>query len=430
MERYHFVGIGGIGMSALASILLDQGYEVSGSDLALNERTLYLKNRGAKIFHGHKNNPIDEEAVVVVHSRIPLNHPELCRAKKRIHRLDLFTQIAGNIPVFCVVGAHGKTSTSALLAHVLYSFDSSVGFKIGGVWKLSGLNGKSAKDKYVLEGDESDGSFLRIYPEGAILTNVDADHLDFWGNFESLKKGYEEFLATVKKKDFIFYAFGEDMGVVQKGTSYGINQGDIQAINLRIYEDGTIFDILEPSQNLIVKDVYIPLIGEHQVKNALGVFGMAKALGLKPEFIKESFSLYQGVKRRCERGRDLYNCKTFLDYGHHPRELQATFEALIKQYNTSLTVIFEPHKFSRTKSFFPDFVEVLKIPHRVILLETYPADEEYDYEGSSEKLGKAIGIRVTKKEDLKSALEKLEENGGVLLFIGAGNIDRIFAECH
>jgi len=432
MERYHFIGIGGIGMSALASILLDQGHTVSGSDLVLNERALYLRKRGAEIFEGHENTVIHEEAIAVIHSRIPQDHPELRHAKRKIHRLDLFTKIAGQTPVFAVVGAHGKTSTSALLAHVLHSYDSNTGFKVGGVWKQSGLNGKTGRTKYVLEGDESDGSFLRIHPEGAIITNVDADHLDFWGSFFSLKKGYSDFLKTVKKSEWIFYAAGEDEGLVQSGTSYGIGKGDIQAINLRIHEDGSIFDIIQPSENLFVKDVYIPLMGEHQVKNALGVFGMAKALGVKPDFIKESFRSYEGVKRRCEKGRDFYRWKTFLDYGHHPKELETTFEALKKQYNIPLFVVFEPHKYSRTKNLFQAFVEVLKIPQAVCILQTYAADEKYDYEGSSEKLAKALGIAVTKKGEIKTVLEKMGKDSGdkgVLLFIGAGNIDRIFEEC-
>ncbi|MBM3195358.1 MAG: UDP-N-acetylmuramate--L-alanine ligase [Chlamydiae bacterium] len=429
MERYHFIGIGGIGMSALASILLDKGCTVTGSDLALNERTLYLKNRGAKIFEGHENTVVDEDSVVVIHSRIPQDHPELIKAKNSIHRLDLFTKTAAPTPIIAVVGAHGKTSTSALLAHVLSSFDSSIGFKVGGVSKLSGLNGKAGTSKYVLEGDESDGSFLRIHPEGAILTNVDADHLDFWGCFSSLKKGYKDFLKTVRKSELLFFAASEDEGIVQKGTSYGIEKGDIQAWRLRIHEDGSIFDIVEPSKNLLVKDVYLPLMGEHQVKNALGVFGMAKALGIDPDFIKESFRTYLGVKRRCERGKDFYQRKTFLDYGHHPKELQATFQAIKNQYKIPLRVVFEPHKFTRTKNFFQEFVEVLKIPDEVFLLETYSANEDYDYEGSSEKLAQVLNIEVTKKGDLKKVLESRKHTEGAFLFIGAGNIDRVFEEC-
>jgi len=170
-------------------------------------------------------------------------------------------------------------------------------------------------------------------------------------------------------------------------------------------------------------------MGEHQVKNALGVFGMAKALGIDPDFIKESFRTYLGVKRRCERGKDFYQRKTFLDYGHHPKELQATFQAIKNQYKIPLRVVFEPHKFTRTKNFFQEFVEVLKIPDEVFLLETYSANEDYDYEGSSEKLAQVLNIEVTKKGDLKKVLESRKHTEGAFLFIGAGNIDRVFEEC-
>ena len=428
MERYHFIGIGGIGMSSLATILLSRNIPVSGSDLSLNERTRFLTLMGANVFEGHSPDFIEQGSTAVFHSRIPMDHPELKKAHSKIHRLDLLKKTIGNLPIFTIVGAHGKTSTTALLAHVMTSFDPEWGFSVGGVLKNSDLNGKDGTKGFIVEGDESDGSFLRIHPKGAILTNVDPDHLDFWGDFERLKGAYREFLSTVEDPTFLFYAKDEDCGIVQNGVSYGIEKGDIQAFDLKTIEDGTQFSIVDQRDGSKVETVYIPLIGIHQVKNALAVFGLAKSLGVPTESIKKGFSTFKGVKRRLERINNPFQIPIFLDYGHHPKELTTTFQGLKNQYRKRLIVIFEPHKFTRTKSFFSDFIEALKIPDQVILLETYAAQEIYDYDGSSEKLAEKLQIEVTPKDQLKPKIAVFPPQDSMLLFIGAGTIDQVCQE--
>lgn len=429
MERYHFIGIGGIGMSSLASILLSRNIHVSGSDLSLNERTKFLTFLGAKVFEGHSPDFIEKGSIAVFHSRIPLDHPELEKAQSKIHRLDLLKKTIGKLPIYTVVGAHGKTSTSALLSHVMTSYDPAWGFSVGGVLKDSDLNGKDGTKGFIVEGDESDGSFLRIHPEGAILTNVDPDHLDFWGDFERLKGAYREFLSTVENPAFLFYAKDEDCGLVQNGVSYGIEKGDIQAVDLKTVDDGTQFSIIDQRDGCNVSKVYIPLIGIHQVKNALAVFGLAKSLGVPVASIKEAFSTFKGVKRRLERMQPLFGTPTFLDYGHHPKELTTTFLGLKDQYKKRLIVIFEPHKFTRTKSFFVEFVKALSIPDKVILLKTYAATEPYDFEGSSEKLAQKLQIEVTSEGQLGKKIQTLLKDDSILLFIGAGTIDQVCQEC-
>jgi UDP-N-acetylmuramate--alanine ligase len=179
----------------------------------------------------------------------------------------------------------------------------------------------------------------------------------------------------------------------------------------------------------LLKNVYIPLMGEHQVKNALGVYGLAKGLRVPIEKIVEAFQTFKGVMRRCERVKKIGRLEVFLDYGHHPKELEVTFEAIRKQYKTPLIVVFEPHKYSRTRNFFEDFVRVLKKPDKVILLDTYPAMEEYDPLGGSRRLAETLGIGVTTPSKLKLEMADLVGQEGCLLFIGAGNIDRICRDC-
>jgi UDP-N-acetylmuramate--alanine ligase len=416
-------------MSGLATILLSRGIEVSGSDLSLNERTRYLKEQGATIFEGHEKNPIPLDAVRVYHARIAPDHPELRGAMQKVHRLDLCVQTMGATPIYTVVGAHGKTSTSALLAHVLSTYDPEFGFSVGGVLLSDSLNGKDGSKGFVLEGDESDGSFLRISPKGAILTNVDADHLDYWKDYQSLLEGYKDFIKTVKDPTLFFYSFGEDLGLASCGVSYGIGEGQIQASNLRVFKEGSLFDLFDKRDNTLLKNIYIPLMGEHQVKNALGVYGLAKGLQVPAEQIVEAFQTFKGVMRRCERVKKIGRLEVFLDYGHHPRELEVTFEAIRKQYKTPLIVVFEPHKYSRTRNFFEDFVRVLKKPDKVILLDTYPAMEEYDPLGGSRRLAETLGIGVTTPSKLKLEMADLLGQEGCLLFIGAGNIDRICRDC-
>ncbi|NDE62777.1 MAG: UDP-N-acetylmuramate--L-alanine ligase [Chlamydiae bacterium] len=429
MERYHFIGIGGIGMSSLASILLSRNIPVSGSDLSLNERTTFLKSLGAQIFEGHSPDYVEKSSTAVFHSRIPLDHPELKKSEIKIHRVDLLKKTIGTCPILTVVGAHGKTSTSSLLAHVLTSHDPTWGFSVGGVLKNSNLNGKDGTKGFVVEGDESDASFLRLHPQGAILTNVDPDHLDFWGDFERLKGAYTEFLATIKNPELFFFAKDEDHGLVGRGVSYGIEKGDIQAFNLKLFKDGTEFSIYDRRDGFQLDYLYIPLIGIHQVKNAVAVFAMARSLGVPHELIQQAFSTFQGVKRRLERMKPFMGLPTFLDYGHHPKELSVTFQGLKRQYEKKLIVIFEPHKFTRTKIFFSDFVEALKIADSLILLDTYAAMEPYDFEGSSEKLAESLKIQVTSREELSEKIRVLVKPDSILLFIGAGTIDQVCHEC-
>ncbi len=426
MEHYHFIGIGGIGMSSLATILLERGHEVSGSDLCLNERTSFLANRGALIYEGHDAKWVKEGATVVYHARIHKDHPEFQNDNRKVHRLDLLKETMGEVPIYAVVGAHGKTSTSALLSHVLTHFDQAFGFSVGGVLVNTLQNGKDGSRGFALEGDESDGSFLRIHPNGAILTNVEPDHLDFWGDFSSLKRAYQEFIEQIIDPTLFFYAIEEDCQLASCGISYGIDKGDIQAQNCVVQENGTHFTIVDQLRKERVKKTFIPLFGLHQVKNALGVYGLCRRLGVPIETILEAFSTYKGVKRRCEFKGTLNGAPVFSDYGHHPTELKATFEGLSLHQKKRLTVVFEPHKFTRTKSFFAAFVDVLSSVDELILLDTYAATEEYDFEGSSEKLALALGIQVTQEKDLKTVLKGRSQT---ILFIGAGNIDQICHTC-
>jgi UDP-N-acetylmuramate--alanine ligase len=329
------------------------------------------------------------------------------------------------MPIYAVVGAHGKTSTTGLLAHVMTQFSSAFGFSVGGVLQNSLLNGKDGASGFVIEGDESDGSFLRIHPEGSIVTNIDPDHLDFWKDFNTLKLAYKSYLETIKNKELIFFAKDEVCDLIDFGTSYGIQKGDIQALDIQKTNKGSYFTILDLKQKLRLEKVFLPLFGDHQIKNALGVYGMSTRLGVPKDLVIESFKSFEGLKRRSEWIATIDKASIYLDYGHHPKELAATFHALREQLQKKLIVVFEPHKYSRTKSFFVEFLEVLKTADTLFLIETYPAAEAFDYEGSSEKLAKYLNIEVTPKKEVYDQLQGYIFTDVTILFIGAGNIDTV-----
>ena len=235
--------------------------------------------------------------------------------------------------------------------------------------------------------------------------------------------------ARYEDKNLLFYAKDEVCDLVQTGTSYGIHKGDIQAVDIVLNPKGSFYTITIPKKNLRINNVFLPLIGEHQIKNSLAVFGLALELGFDPYRIVEQFANYRGVKRRCERVLNQNKALVFLDYGHHPLELEATFNGLKHQFQRPLVVIFEPHKYTRTKSFFLEFVQVLKGCDTLFLLKTYPAGEVFDFDGSSEKLAQQLNLDLLDELDLSLAIEKYKDKPVTILFIGAGKIDLFCKEC-
>lgn len=429
MERFHFIGIGGIGMSGVARLLHRRGALVTGTDLEESAITKALREEGIGVFIGHSKDHVPKGARVVYHSRIKESHVERKEAFLSAHRMAVLKEVIFPRKLYAVAGAHGKSSTSALLAHVLR--EKNYGFCVGAILNNYDSNSKDGEEGFVVELDESDGSFLSVEPEGAIITNIDVDHLDFWKERTHLMKAYETFLHRVKEKEKLFLPYGEVNGFEDFGISYGLDErAKIRAVDIQPRAGkGELYGLEDRLNGESYPNVYLPMMGVHQVKNSLAVYGMARAVGMEPETIFARFRTFSGLKRRLEWRKRKGTMDFFDDYGHHPQELRVVFETIKRHFpDRACQVIFEPHLYSRTKEFFRDFVEVLKLPDRVTLTDTYPAGESFDAKGSGAELAKALEASYVPYASLKEWVARIEDQGQVVLFIGAGRVDRLVDE--
>ncbi len=305
-KRYHFIGIGGIGMSGLARILLDQQQCVSGSDLSANEAIQQLIHKGASVSKGHAATHIEAEDIVIYNSQIQKNNPEYLAALSLkcplMHRSDLLAHLMEGYQTLAVAGTHGKTTTSALLSTVLLEGGWDPTFAIGGM--CGGLNGKWGKGRFfVAEADESDGTFLKYHPQGAIITNIEPEHLDHYKSLENLKRAFQTFFSQVSNEELLFYC-GDDPILHalphKKGVSYGFKKGcDLHISNFQQQGWTLQFDLSLNGKNY--PKIGIPLVGEHNALNAAAVFGLSLKLGIPEEVIRKAFLAFRGVGRRCEK---------------------------------------------------------------------------------------------------------------------------------
>ncbi|MGD2170002.1 MAG: UDP-N-acetylmuramate--L-alanine ligase [Chlamydiota bacterium] len=425
--QYYFLGLGGIGMSALAKILHERNCKVAGFDQNKTELITSLEKQGVSFL---PELPA-KESTVIYSSAIPKDHPIFLEAKKRnyplMHRSDLLSQLIQGKKSFLVAGTHGKTSTSALLSHVLISAQLNPSFAIGGILSNYTTNGKHGSGNiFVAEADESDGSFLKHPCDYAIVTNLEKEHLHYWKDFSQLQKG---FLSFSNKAGKLFWC--KDDKELQKlhlqGTSYGFSiDADIRACNLSSNEEGSYFDV--HLQDKVYENIFLPLVGKHHVLNALVVFGVALSIFVEEKDIRNAFKSFKGVQRRSELLGEVKAVKYFTDYAHHPTEISATINSFKKQFSEKrLVVIFQPHRFSRTKDLFEQFINAFQKADVFILTDTYSAGEQ-DNGFSSKKLFENVAhknkISVSEK-DLTCALLKVIRPHDIILFLGAGSIDTI-----
>jgi len=323
-NKFHFVGIGGIGMSALAHILLQKGIPVTGSDVAPSAMTDQLQKKGAEIFIGHSSHHIKPFMTVVCSTDIKEDNPEIKQAKKDglplLHRSELLFQLMNGYSPLLVTGTHGKTTTSSLLAHLLVSSGLDPAFAIGGVVRSLNANGGHGSGPYfVAEADESDGSFLNYLPFGAIITNVDNDHLAHWHSLDKLVEGFHRFADLVQSSEHLIWCGDDDIlrSLKLKGFSYGFDpSNDLQIENFRQAGWKMIFDIC--FEGNAYPEIEIPLIGGHNVLNAAAVFGLGIKIQIPEEKLREAFASFQGVNRRAEFKGECRHIDIFDDYAHHP----------------------------------------------------------------------------------------------------------------
>ncbi|WP_432671987.1 UDP-N-acetylmuramate--L-alanine ligase [Flavobacterium sp. SM2513] len=429
IQNVFFVGIGGIGMSALARYFHTLGKNVAGYDKTPTELTDELMQSGISIHFEDKIDLIPAEftketTLVVITPAVPKLQSQWnyfiernFEVKKRAEVLGIITK---NTFCFAVAGTHGKTTTSSILAHILFQSGVDVTSFLGGIVENynSNLIG-NGKTVTVVEADEFDRSFLHLHPNIACITSMDADHLDIYGDSAAIEASFEEFAAKIEDKNNLFVTTQLPLS----GKTVGINEkADFEAINIRIEKSAYIFDI--KTDNELINDVRFALPGQHNLTNALMAFAMAKTYGVSDENSKAALNSFKGIRRRFSYQIQSENLVYIDDYAHHPTEINAVHQAVSELYpGQKVLAIFQPHLFSRTRDFADDFAKSLSAFDSVLLLDIYPA-RELPMEGITSEwlLNKMTNSdkKVVEKSDLPT--EILKSNATVFVTIGAGDI--------
>ena len=445
--KLHFIGIGGIGMSGISEVLLDLGYSISGSDLNASSVTENLKSKGAEIFIGHAAANVEGSTLVVYSSAIDPKNPEFARAQElkipMIRRAEMLAELMRLKFGIAVAGSHGKTTTTSLIATVFQEANKDATHIIGGIVSNLGGNAKKGDGEFLIaEADESDGSFLLLNPIMAAITNIDDDHLDFYGTKEKVVEAFVEFVNKLPFYGRIALNANDASSVAIKTKIkrptvwYGIemNSTEVQYIarNVKLSASGTSFDLYY--QNQLVSSMQTHMLGMHNVSNTLAAIAISHEAGLEWKIIQSGLLKFQGVGRRLEK---LYNQNDFLvidDYGHHPTEVKATISALKNVDARPLCVVFEPHRYSRTQNFWKEFQECFEGCDELYVLPIYAASEKPMEGITSEALVsemKAKGKNVKTLGSLKEmepVLKAHQKSGQIFLTLGAGSISKTIRE--
>jgi UDP-N-acetylmuramate--alanine ligase len=440
VRQLHFIGIGGIGMSGIARICHTLGYHVAGSDLKESEMVRDLRDLGLTVHIGHRRENLGEAQVVVTSSAVSPGNPELRAAVERgtpvIQRGEMLAELMRLKYGIAVAGTHGKTTTTAMVSAVLMEGGLSPTTVVGGKWMAINSNAELGKSQFlVCESDESDGSFLKLSPVITVVTNIDLDHMDHYKTEENLQLS---FLQFINKTPFYGKAIlcaddnrlGDLLSEVEKPRlTYGFSpKATLRAENMA-YEDGAmVFDVRLAGEALGRFHLRIP--GRHNVLNALAAIAVGLELEVPVDAIRRGLDGFRGVARRMTAVGRLGGWNVVDDYGHHPTELRATMEA-VRLTTKKLSVVFQPHRYSRTLALYREFAEVLSLADRVYLLDIYAAGEAAIPDVTSglihERLsGHPCAHWIKEREGLKARLEADHAGGeGVILTIGAGDVYRI-----
>lgn len=442
LEKHNvfFIGIGGIGMSALARWFRANGYEVVGYDKTSTALTNRLLEEGIVVHYMDSPQLIPdffttENTLVIYTPAIPGDHNQLnyfinagFEVKKRSEVLGL---ISNKMFSVAVAGTHGKTTTSSMIAHILHESGLDTTAFLGGIaanFDSNLLLGKSDETIAVIEADEYDRSFLRLTPDLEVITSADPDHLDIYGDHSGMLESYTEFAGKLKENGRIFISeSAQEQLSLNEATIYGEN-APIKAVNIRVR--GNLFVIDYRSPKTLIEDIQLNLPGQHNTENALAAITIALELGVKPEAIKEALKSFKGIKRRFEFIIDESEFKFIDDYAHHPEEVAAFISTLRDLYpDKFIQVIFQPHLFSRTQDFAEDFAHSLDLANNVILMDIYPA-RELPIPGVTSELildqVKKAEKSLLPREEIGSYVEETKPD--ILATVGAGNIDTLVPE--
>ena len=438
----HFVGIGGIGMSGIAEVLLNHGYSVQGSDLKGSKITQRLSDLGARIFEGQAAENLGEAQVVVISSAIKRGNPELDAARAQglpiVRRAEMLAELMRLKSNIAVAGTHGKTTTTTLVAELLVSGGIDPTVVNGGIIHAYGSNARMGQGEWmVVEADESDGTFNRLPATVAIVTNIDPEHMEHWGDFDRLRQGFLDFVSNIP-----FYGVAicctdhaEVQNLVGKITdrrviTYGFNaQADVRARNLTYKAGKAHFDVHLQAEDKVIEGCVLPMPGDHNVSNALAAVAVARHLGMKIEEIRTALSAFRGVNRRFTKVGEVDGVTIIDDYGHHPVEIAAVLKAARQATEGRVIAVHQPHRYTRLSHHFEEFCACFNDADVVGIAEVYSAGEE-PIEGADRDSLVAGLIRhghrharaVQDEDDLARLVREQASPGDMVVCLGAGTI--------
>ena len=461
-KQVHFIGVGGIGMSGLAEILINLNYTVSGSDLNHSDIVNRLEGLGLTFFQGHAPQNIGDAAIVVVSAAVDEVNVEVVAARERdipiLHRSEILADILRMKQHAVVVGgSHGKTTTTSMISSILDEADIGATSIIGGILHRSGTNASWGTGDYIVaEADEHDGSFLRLHPTIGVVTNIDEEHMEFYGTLDTLKRAFLDFCNGIP-----FYGYAvlcHDSSTIRSimddiesvAISYGLDEGaSIQGLNMRLEEQDTSLSLAQQLEGVVtcvdvvchddrlthsgtLGTLKLRTLGENNVRNALGACTVGLCLGLPFEVIADGLRQYDGVQRRLQLCGEVNGVTVIEDYAHHPTEIASTLEAVRWLNPKRIVCVFQPHLYSRTKYFAHDFAEVLIDTDLTLVTDIYPS-REAPMPGVDSNLivnhardlgGTGIHL-VNNFQDIPTVLLPQLNAGDVVLILGAGNINQV-----
>ena len=451
-EVIHFIGIGGIGMSGLAQIMNNMGFTIQGSDLNRNKNTDRLIKKGIKVYFGHNQKNLNKTTMIVISSAVKKNNKELIAAKNKklpiFKRGEMLANVVSLKKNIIITGSHGKTTTTSLVANILVEAGLDPTVINGGVINSLKNNAQLGKGEWaVIESDESDGSFLKLPITYSIVTNLDKEHLDFYGNFENLKKSFCTFIDKTP-------SFGKSLICIDDNNlksllikcktnnflTYGFSkQSNYQIINLRKNKNFSTFDLklkFLSSKTIRINNIVVNLIGNHNVANTTAAIAIAINLGIKVSKIKKALKKFMGIQRRFTKvfsngKKDFYD-----DYAHHPTEIKAVIKAARDVYkNRKIICVFQPHRYSRVQSLKKEFALSFKLSDQVLLCPVYSAGEKIKYNFNQDNFSKLIAkkskiqvINIKDKEELSSYFKKNLLEDEMVICMGAGTISNWIRE--
>ena len=452
----HFVGIGGIGMSGIAEVLHNLGYQVQGSDLAESYTVERLRKHGIKVMIGeHKTENVEGASAVIISSAVKMTNPEVVEARNLripvVRRAEMLAELMRLKATISIAGTHGKTTTTSMISTLFLAADKKPTVINGGIINAYGTNAILGEGEWmVVEADESDGTFIRIPSTVAVVTNIDPEHLDHYGNFDNLRDAFRQFLEQLP-----FYGFGVlcadhpevqalmakivDRRIISYGTS---PQADVRAVNIRQVPNGQVFDV-ELADRItgdvhVLANVELPMYGLHNVRNACAALAVARECGLEDAVILKGLREFAGVKRRFTKTGEAHGVTIIDDYGHHPVEIQATLSSArqaVESTGGRVIAVVQPHRYTRLSSLFTDFCTCFDNADTVVVTDVYSAGEEPIEGANRDALVEGIRrhghkhvLALPNEKELASLLADIVQPGDFVICLGAGSISKWAAQ--